>query len=146
LALRQAAATQRGYRSRRNLLGRQAGETVLWPVGDDRHEPPPDRIGGLDRNLLAYDRSRQRREGVAPPREMNTGIAADQTALHSPRPIRPKSFAGIFRPARRDSILAASPTCTRTRSTKRSSSACSLTIIWRDRRSSCRWRPKPCPK
>ena len=64
--------------------GDRAAERRRSRAGRDRrHEAPPDRVRGLDRNLLADDRAGERRERIAAPPQVDVRVGADQLPQHA---------------------------------------------------------------
>ena len=80
LALRQAAAAQCRHVGRGDFCRGKPPELVCRRIVRHGDKAPPDRVGCLDRYLLADDRPGQRREGIGAALQMDAGVSADQPA------------------------------------------------------------------
>ena len=80
LALRQPAAAQGRHVGRGDFRRRKAPELVRRRIVRHIDKTPPDRVGRLDRYLLADDRPGERREWIGAALQMDAGISADQPA------------------------------------------------------------------
>jgi hypothetical protein len=77
-------APQRGDAGRRDSARIESRKGGGSRAGRDRlDEAPPDRVRGLDRNLLPDDRAGERRERIAAPSQMDARIGADELLQHA---------------------------------------------------------------
>src|SRR5262250_2511649 len=83
LASRQTTEAKRRDLERGQGAGVELARDFRRRAGvNGKRDASPDRLGGLDRDLLADDRSRKRRERVAATRQANAGVLADQLFEH----------------------------------------------------------------